>query len=864
MPKILAIDDKQDNLITLSALLKDLMPDCAVLTALYGRDGIEKAKAERPDAILLDIIMPDIDGFETCRMLKACESTKQIPVIMITAVKTDAQSRSNGLDCGANAFLAKPIDPSELVSQVRVALRIKKAEDDLWQERNSLEIKVRERTAALCREIAERKKEEMEKHRAQEKANLFAAETAMLAKIGRVIGSSLEIEEVYEPFAAEVRKLIPFDNLMINLRQPDKNALVIAYASGVDIPGRRQGDLIPFQGSVAEAVTHTKRGALLLPESAGEIIRKFPPLVHVIQAGLNSMISVPLISADEVIGVLVFRSKKKGAYTERDLNLAERIGMQIAGAIANARLFSDLKKTEQALRESEERFRLAYSASPDSININRMSDGLYVDINEGFTRQTGFTREDVIDRTSQEINIWCNPADRQTLVQGLREKGCYENLEACFRRKDSSVMTGLMSARIMVLRGVPHILSITRDIGDRKRMEEENRRLEERLQRAEKMEALGTLAGGVAHDLNNVLGIVVGYAELLLNDMDETSPIRAGLMNILTGGERAAAIVQDLLTLARRGVSNRKVLNLSRMVVDWRNSPEFKTLSSHHSAVRIRIDPEPNSLNISGSPVHIGKTLLNLASNGCEAMPNGGVLTIRTANQYIDKPVQGYDEVREGDYVVLSVSDTGEGIPADNLKRIFEPFYTKKVMGRSGTGLGLAVVWGTVKDHHGYINVQSEEGKGSAFTLYFPVTREEVTADQAAVHVSAYMGRGESILIVDDVKGQRELAAAMLGKLNYSVTSVAGGEEAVAYLKEHEADLMVLDMIMDPGMDGLDTYKKVREIYPRQKVIIVSGFSESERVTAAQALGAGDYVRKPYIREKLGLAVRNALASSSS
>jgi CheY-like chemotaxis protein len=240
-------------------------------------------------------------------------------------------------------------------------------------------------------------------------------------------------------------------------------------------------------------------------------------------------------------------------------------------------------------------------------------------------------------------------------------------------------------------------------------------------------------------------------------------------------------------------------------------------------------------------------------------MPKGGVVTIKTANQYLDKPIRGYDEVREGDYVVISVSDTGEGIPAADLERIFEPFYTKKVMGRSGTGLGLAVVWGTVKDHNGYINVQSEEGKGSIFTLYFPVTREDISTKAVAALISEYMGNGESILIVDDVKGQRDLAAEMLRKLNYNVASVSSGEEAIEYLKKHKADLMVLDMIMDPGMDGLDTYRSVLAIRPKQKAIIVSGFSETNRVNAAQKLGAGTYIRKPYVIEKLGLAVRKEL-----
>jgi two-component system, cell cycle sensor histidine kinase and response regulator CckA len=264
-------------------------------------------------------------------------------------------------------------------------------------------------------------------------------------------------------------------------------------------------------------------------------------------------------------------------------------------------------------------------------------------------------------------------------------------------------------------------------------------------------------------------------------------------------------------------------------------------------------------LNIHGSSVHLGKALFNLASNASEAMPNGGTLTIRTFNQYLERPIRGYDEVKKGDYAVLSVSDSGEGISDADLMRIFEPFYTKKVMGRSGTGLGLAVVWGTVKDHRGYITVQSEEGKGSTFTLYFPVTREGITKEEVTVAISKYMGKGETILVVDDLKGQRDLAEEMLKKLHYRVTTASSGEEALAYLKARQVDLLVLDMIMDPGMDGLDTYKKILEIRPGQKAVIVSGFSESDRVSSAQALGAGVYVKKPYIIEKLGMAVRKEL-----
>ena len=409
-----------------------------------------------------------------------------------------------------------------------------------------------------------------------------------------------------------------------------------------------------------------------------------------------------------------------------------------------------------------------------------------------------------------------------------------------------------------LINGIGYIEQI-QDITDRRRAEEEKQALEERLSRAEKMEALGLLAGGVAHDLNNVLGIVVGYAEMLLSEVDEESPLREDVVTIIEGGQRAAAIVEDMLTIARRGVSGRKVLNLNKLVGDFKKSPDWEKLLSYHPNVQISTDLEPDLLNISGSSIHLVKTLYNLVSNASESMPKGGTITIKTTNQYIDKPISGYDTIREGDYVVFSVSDEGEGISETDIKRIFEPFYTKKIMGRSGTGLGLSVVWGTVKDHQGYIDVRSEEGKGTTFTLYFQVTREDITVDDIGVSLSEYLGNGESILVVDDVKKQRDLAARMLKSLNYNVSSAASGEDTVEYLKEHKVDLLVLDMIMDPGMDGLDTYKSVLKINPKQKAIIVSGFSESDRVNAAHDLGAGAYVKKPYVIEKLGMAVKKEL-----
>jgi CheY-like chemotaxis protein len=248
---------------------------------------------------------------------------------------------------------------------------------------------------------------------------------------------------------------------------------------------------------------------------------------------------------------------------------------------------------------------------------------------------------------------------------------------------------------------------------------------------------------------------------------------------------------------------------------------------------------------------------MNLIYNAAESMPDGGEILIVTKNRYLDKPISGYDHVKEGDYVILTVSDGGVGISSKDIKRIFEPFYTKKIMGRrSGTGLGMAVVWGTIKDHYGYIDVKSREGKGTTITLYFPVTRKDLAKEKAPVSIEDYMADGESILVVDDVENQRNIATSLLSRLGYFVTAVSSGEEAVEYMKNDKADLLVLDMIMDPGIDGLETYKRILKLYPDQKAIIVSGFSETKRVKEAQKLGAGAYVRKPYLLEKIGLAIR--------
>lgn len=381
----------------------------------------------------------------------------------------------------------------------------------------------------------------------------------------------------------------------------------------------------------------------------------------------------------------------------------------------------------------------------------------------------------------------------------------------------------------------------------------------ERLRQVQKMEAVGIIAGGIAHDLNNILSGIVSYPDLLLLDLPEDSPLRKPILSIKRSGEKAAATVQDLLTLARSGVVVNEVLNLNVIISEYLRSPEYLKMKSYHLDVRVESSLDKGLFNMQGSAVHLSKILMNLVSNAAEATPSGGKILISTENRYIDKGIEGYEKISPGEYVVLTVADTGVGISQADKGRVFEPFFTKKMTGRSGTGLGMAVVWKTVKDHNAYIDIHSAESKGTTFKLYFPITRQASNEKKSHIAIESYMGKGESVLIVDDAEEQREILSGILKRLGYLVSSVSSGEEAVAYLTENAADLIVLDMIMEPGIDGLETYRRILELHPDQKSIIASGFSETERIQDTLKLGAGHYIKKPHTLEKIGVVVRSEL-----
>lgn len=521
---------------------------------------------------------------------------------------------------------------------------------------------------------------------------------------------------------------------------------------------------------------------------------------------------------------------------------------------------AELKLAQAEGWKSEFSYRQLFTHSSSGIAVyEAVDDGadfIFKDINKAAEIIDRVNREEVIGRSVTELFPGIEKFGLLTAFRNVWQSGVPEYHPVAFYEDER--LEGWRVNRIIKLPS-GEIVSVFDDITAQKQAESEKQTMEYRLQRAEKMEAIGLLAGGVAHDLNNILSAVVGYPELLLLDLPENSALQQPLRAIKEAGERATAVVADLLTVARGVASVKEVRDVNTLVLDYLQSPEFLKLQSRHPHVLFKHRLAATLPAIMCSPVHVKKSIMNLVTNAAEAIDNTGIVTISTRT-HTPEPKWAQDKGLEPrDYVVLSVSDTGSGIQEKDIDHIFEPFYTKKVMGNlSGTGLGLSVVWNTMQDHKGSVMVSRKE-KNTLFDLYFPATLKTIPVVSQRIRDMHLQGKGEKILVVDDEPQQRKLAGSMLELLGYTVESKESGENALLYLQSHQADLVLLDMLMDPGINGRQTYEQMIKINPGQRAIIASGFSESDEVKAAIAQGAGGFLQKPYSIDQLGQAIKRAL-----
>ena len=507
-------------------------------------------------------------------------------------------------------------------------------------------------------------------------------------------------------------------------------------------------------------------------------------------------------------------------------------------------------ETEEALQKREEEYRLLVEEINDVI-FRTDQNGKITFVSPVVKSLAGYDPSDLIGQHFAKIIY---PEDLELVTNRFKEllSGVIKPSEYRIVNKSGEPVWVRSSSNLIYDgKNIAGVRGVLTNISEEKE-------LATQLQRTQKMKSLGLMAGGIAHDLNNILSGIVSYPELLLMDLPENSRLRKPIETIKESGMRAADVVSDLLTITRGIAIGKEVSNLNTIIREYFGSVEYQVLKNIHPLVTFKTDLGQDLLNIRCSSTHIMKSLVNLIMNASEAIEKRGTVSIITKNRYLDEPLRGYENIRTGEYAVLTVSDNGMGISPANLDRVFEPFYTKKVMGRSGTGLGLAIVWNTLQEHDGYINVKTGQ-QGTMFELYFPTTRDEMVLAGDAVPLNGYMGDNTRILVVDDEERQREIACGILSKLGYEALAVSSGEEAIDYLKEHPVDLIVLDMIMPKGINGRETYERIIEIHPGQKAIIASGYSETTDVIKAQNLGAGKCLKKPYTMEKIGLAVKEEL-----
>ncbi len=496
---------------------------------------------------------------------------------------------------------------------------------------------------------------------------------------------------------------------------------------------------------------------------------------------------------------------------------------------------TDRKQAAQALKNSEEKFRKAFQTSPDSININRLSDGMYVSINRGFTQVMEYTEEDAIGKTSIELNVWQKPEDRQRLVTGLKAHGFVENLEAMFCSKSGRRIAGLMSAAVIELDGVPHIISTTRNITELKQTEEALRNIQ-------KLDSLGVLAGGIAHDFNNLMGGIFSYIDLAMAEIKNEKALLY-LSNAMNVMDRVRGLTQQLLTFAKGGAPLQKITPLIPFIQE---TVQF-ALSGSNVSCRFEIANDLRPCNIDKN--QIAQVIDNIVINAKQAMSGGGNVEILARNISIGE--KNHASLGAGDYVQISVKDNGVGIPRESIARIFDPFYTTKA---TGHGLGLSTCYSIVTRHGGSIQVESESGKGSTFHILLPATIEAHLSIAEAV-LTSHSGSG-TILVMDDEVVIRETIKRILASLGYTVECRTGGQEAVNFYQSEvmagrKIAAMIFDLTVIGGMGGKDAVAEIRKLDADIPVFIVSGYADDPIMKNPQAYGFTASLGKPYRKSEV-------------
>jgi len=703
---------------------------------------------------------------------------------------------------------------------------------------------------AVQQELAERK-------RAEEELRQRSEQLATLYDLSLEIASQLELEQLLPTITQQAMQLLRATSADLSLYRPEHDDLQTAVAYGV--PDSFVGTVLKRGEGLSGKILQSGEALAVEDYSSWHGRAAVYEGYH-----FGAMVGVPIRWGEQFLGTIDVARQGGPPFTEEEKRLLSLFANQAAVAIANARLYdavrrelAERRQVEAALRQSEARYRALFESSREGIIITD-AESRIVAANPAAAQILGFSSPEELVGTSG-WDLYPDPLQRRAWFRALRQKGYVEAMELRAKRKDGTEVALLVGG---VLRcdaegNIQGTEMMFMDISALKRAEEERQKLEEQLRQAQKMEALGLLAGGIAHEFNNLLTIIQGNAELALLSLTPDQANYQELLTIFKTSERAAALTRQILALSRRQILQRKELDLNMLVSNL--SAMLRRLIGESIELRTALASHLPPVLADGSAVE--QVIMNLALNARDAMPQGGVLTIQTAPVTLDEAFcRTHPETKPGDYVCLTVADTGIGMDETVRSRLFEPFFTTKEPGK-GTGLGLSVVYGIVKQHEGAIDVETAPGKGSKFFIYLPVYQAQEPQVKKEEVMATGLPRGtETVLVAEDEEPVREFVREVLTKLGYTVLTANDGAEALDLFTAdpERIDLVILDAVM-PRLTGQETYEAMAAVRPDLPVLFVTGYAAHMVYMPPSQLAALPILQKPFTMADLARKVREAL-----
>ncbi|MGD2029141.1 MAG: PAS domain S-box protein [Desulfobacterales bacterium] len=691
-----------------------------------------------------------------------------------------------------------------------------------------------------------------EKERFEEKIRLYDLELKLHNQTSQAFNSSLNLDHVLATVLEEVRRSMDAVGSSIWLTDEKTGDLICRQATGAYGETVRGWRLAPGEGLAGWVARH---GKSLISQDSYTDERHYKEVDLTIGRDLHSVLTVPLRIKGDVIGAVQVVDMEAGRYQKVDLKLLETLAASAAIAIENARLYEKAqkeiavrKKTEKALRESENRYRTVLEANPDSVIVYDM-EGKVTYLNPTFTRVFGWKLEDRLGKKMDMFVPEEDWPDTQIMIEKLLAGEDITGIETHRYSKEGRIIPVSISGAIYKDRDGNSLGCVVnlRDITEQKK-------LEAQIHQAQKMEAIGTLAGGIAHDFNNLLMGIVGNVSLISLDFDSSHPYYKRLKNIEKHVRSGADLTKQLLGFAKGGKYEVKLVDINDLL-----ERSSKMFSRTRKEIRIHKKYQKDIWAVEADPSQIEQVLLNLYVNAAQAMPGGGHLYLQTENVTLNENYVRHLNAKKGDYVKMSVKDTGVGMDENTIKRIFDPFFTTKDRSR-GTGLGLASAYGIIKNHGGIINAHSIIEQGSTFDVYLPASTRKIIQK---VEANREILKGsETILLIDDEEIIIDIGEQILKRLGYRALMARSGKKAIEIYQanKNKIDIVILDMIM-PDMGGGETYDRLKKINPEIKVLLSSGYSIDGQASEIMNRGCNGFIQKPFNVEQLAMKIRGILSN---